>query len=112
MEQYFSRNFNVSRGTPSSPHFINPTLKIAQIYRLLDCAAVLRALEGMHPLPHKYKICKDLKQKAGIGAECRALWERVIREGGAGEAREVDIEAFCFEQLPNFIPVKKRLAVL
>lgn len=32
----------------------------------------------MYPLPHKYKICKDLKQKAGLGPDCKSLWQKVI----------------------------------
>ncbi|KAJ3301210.1 hypothetical protein HDV03_001196 [Kappamyces sp. JEL0829] len=81
LEQYFLKEFNVSR---------------AQVYRLLDCAAVLRCLEGLSPLPHRYKLCKDLKAKAGLGPECRALWEKVI-----GQGQETDIDTYDFDQLPN-----------
>ncbi|KAI8894027.1 hypothetical protein BC833DRAFT_252280 [Globomyces pollinis-pini] len=64
LEQYFLKKFNVSR---------------AQVYRLMDCASVLECLYGLYPLPHKYRICKELKQKAGVGKECRQLWSDVLK---------------------------------
>ena len=68
----------------------------------------------MSPLPHKYKICKQLKQKAGLGPQCRDLWQKVLEharksaiESTGGDIKESDIESFPFESLPNFNKVKQ-----
>lgn len=58
----------------------------------------------MSPIPHKFKICKALKQKATPGPALRALWERVIQIANT----ESSIESYNFETLPRSVPKKKR----
>ena len=93
----------------------------------------------MHPLPHKYKICKDLKQKAGLGPDCKSLWQKVIDHAAKSAAitsgasllnkqvaasdddavkkevldysliRESDVESFAFDVLPNIVKQSRKV---
>ncbi len=60
-----------------------------------------------------------MKQKAGLGPECRELWEKVLEhakqcaiacshgEPDSSPIRESDIESFAFDALPNIAKQKK-----
>ncbi|KAJ3271631.1 hypothetical protein HDV01_006501 [Terramyces sp. JEL0728] len=89
LEQYFLKRFNVSR---------------AQVYRLMDCAAVLDCLEGISPTPHKYRICKELKKKASLGPEIRTCWENVLAHGTSEE----QLDTFDFELIQKLSVKRKR----
>ncbi|KAJ2997497.1 hypothetical protein HDV02_005458 [Globomyces sp. JEL0801] len=92
LEQYFLKKFNVSR---------------AQVYRLMDCASVLECLYGLYPLPHKYRICKELKQKAGVGKECRQLWSDVLKHG----TFEDQIDQFNYDALPKLVEKPRKKSI-
>ncbi|KAJ3253978.1 hypothetical protein HK103_007582 [Boothiomyces macroporosus] len=89
LEQYFLKRFNVSR---------------AQVYRLMDCAAVLDCLTDISPIPHKYRICKELKKKASLGPEIRTCWEKVLAFGTSEE----QLDSFDFDQIPKISAKRKR----
>ncbi|ORZ30529.1 hypothetical protein BCR44DRAFT_1503728 [Catenaria anguillulae PL171] len=50
------------------------------VYRLLDCWAVIRGLEGFDELPLKQRICRIIKKLAPEAEKRRILWRAVLEE--------------------------------
>ncbi|KAI8850278.1 hypothetical protein BC829DRAFT_164716 [Chytridium lagenaria] len=65
VEVYFKNTWKVSR---------------AQVYRLLDCASVLKQLEcfPIEQQPHRERICRTLKRLSRNTVEMHALWRTVL----------------------------------
>ncbi|KAJ3195610.1 hypothetical protein HDU67_004313, partial [Dinochytrium kinnereticum] len=63
LEAYFKDVWKISR---------------AQVYRFLDCAAVLRHLEGFQYVPCRERLCRSLKRLAKNRSDTRKLWASVL----------------------------------
>ncbi|KAJ3123986.1 hypothetical protein HK098_001472 [Nowakowskiella sp. JEL0407] len=67
LEAYFRDSWKISR---------------AQVYRFLDCAVVLKQLDGFTDLPCRERLCRALKQLARSRQDIRKLWDSVLRKAG------------------------------
>ncbi|KAI9208951.1 uncharacterized protein BJ171DRAFT_487907 [Polychytrium aggregatum] len=63
LETYFKDVWSISR---------------AQVYRFLDCAVVLKQLEGFPDQPCRERLCRSLKRVAKNRHDIRRLWEAVL----------------------------------
>ncbi|KAJ3282444.1 hypothetical protein HK104_010889, partial [Borealophlyctis nickersoniae] len=63
LEAYFREAWKISR---------------AQVYRFLDCAAVLKQLAGFTEQPCRERLCRSLKRLAKNRQDTRKLWECVL----------------------------------
>ncbi|KAJ3320816.1 hypothetical protein HDV06_004827 [Boothiomyces sp. JEL0866] len=70
----------------------------------MDCAAVLDCLNDISPIPHKYRICKELKKKANLGPEIKTCWEKVLAYGTSEE----QLDTFDFDLIPKLSGKRKR----
>lgn len=73
----------------------------------MDCAAVLEELKDLSPIPHKYRICKELKSRATKEFTCKDLWEQVLKKGKS----EQRIDQFDFDLLPNPKKTKETISM-
>ncbi|KAJ3361346.1 hypothetical protein GGF32_007392 [Allomyces javanicus] len=67
MEQYFTQYHKISR---------------AQVYRLLDCHAIMQDLRDFHRKPLKQRICRTLKKVTPAREPRRRLWQAVVTKWG------------------------------
>ncbi|KAJ3036168.1 hypothetical protein HDV00_003024 [Rhizophlyctis rosea] len=65
LEAYFREAWKISR---------------AQVYRFLDCAWVLKHLEGFPSQPCRERLCRSLKRLAKNRSDIRKLWESVLEK--------------------------------
>ncbi|KAJ3048077.1 hypothetical protein HK097_010906 [Rhizophlyctis rosea] len=65
LEAYFREAWKISR---------------AQVYRFLDCAWVLKHLEGYPSQPCRERLCRSLKRLAKNRSDIRKLWETVLEK--------------------------------
>ncbi|TPX71868.1 hypothetical protein SpCBS45565_g00937 [Spizellomyces sp. 'palustris'] len=63
LEAYFRDAWKISR---------------AQVYRFLDCAVVLKQLEGFTEQPCRERLCRSLKRLAKNRTDIQKLWETVL----------------------------------
>jgi hypothetical protein len=63
LEQYFLKTFGTSR---------------AQVYRLLDAYHVLYELRDFKRIPHRYRVCKELKSHCATTEELRRSWNAIV----------------------------------
>ncbi|KAJ3366132.1 hypothetical protein GGF31_008146 [Allomyces arbusculus] len=67
MEQYFTQYHKISR---------------AQVYRLLDCHAIMQDLRDFDRKPLKQRICRTLKKVTPAREPRRRLWQAVVDKWG------------------------------
>ncbi|KAJ1560696.1 hypothetical protein HK096_007572 [Nowakowskiella sp. JEL0078] len=67
LEAYFRDSWKISR---------------AQVYRFLDCAIVLKQLDGFSILPGRERLCRSLKQFGRNKNNIRKLWNSVLIKVG------------------------------
>lgn len=95
LEAYFKKRWSVSRAQVSSV--------IMKVYRLYEAGAVLRHLEGAKTLPWKERICRLLKNAAGVNPDLLSLWNQVLEKTGSNEIliSTFNIEDFWTKQGHN-----------
>ncbi|KAJ3323695.1 hypothetical protein HDV06_001425 [Boothiomyces sp. JEL0866] len=72
LEGYFKKRWNVSR---------------ASTYRFLECATILSELSDLPIIPHKERICRQLKACVGFNREnLRNLWQQILDTTGGDES--------------------------
>ncbi|KAI9349444.1 hypothetical protein DFJ73DRAFT_833576 [Zopfochytrium polystomum] len=78
------------RGIKSLESYFKEVWKIsrAQVYRFLDCAAVIKQLEDFVIIPSRERLCRSLKRFAKTRPDLRMLWCRVL-ESVNGFEREI-----------------------
>ncbi|KAJ3340867.1 hypothetical protein HDU93_006159 [Gonapodya sp. JEL0774] len=67
LEAYFREVWKISR---------------AQVYRFIDCAQVLEALESFDSQPSHERLCRSLKRLAKTPEDLRTLWTAVLAKTG------------------------------
>ncbi|KXS14570.1 hypothetical protein M427DRAFT_70569 [Gonapodya prolifera JEL478] len=67
LEAYFREVWKISR---------------AQVYRFIDCAQVLEALESFESQPSHERLCRSLKRLAKTPQDLRTLWAAVLTKTG------------------------------
>ncbi|KAJ3413348.1 hypothetical protein HDV05_008130 [Chytridiales sp. JEL 0842] len=85
LEAYFKDFWKISR---------------AQVYRFLDCATVLKQLEGFKYVPCRERLCRSLKRLAKNKRDTRLLWACVLdRVDGKYESVTSTVIASVWQEL-------------